>query len=905
MSPAYVLLPFLVVLTHIHAEAKTSTESLSGPSLAAPPRDQQPSQVEYPQTLAEKAADRTRVWLGCAYYRNFANQGASSNLQCDPATWYGRAVMDGITICQKSIASPICKEMIQKDANLASGLRKCDAASVCEHNSLSAANLNFKKCRDGYILGTGELLTGLGEGLMHLGTGAVDAVKAGLQNVENRQKFLKSCVTRECKLQVAREIHPALGLDRLPELERVLAASDQYSAFWIEAERKRIEAYYFARELNLPGKSMWQRAQEAEALAREREASGYKQPESKIFENAMQAVSTKIEGIECFDAATQAQLICWGAAYIVDPTIVAGAATKGSTLARMVSTHMAESSASFRSLHGVRQFQARTVALEQTVGKYLAEVPLKGLPPSMRVVRYQNDLGEEILALERAITLPGGEVKKTVRELPVDPMTGTFDANFPVAREFLEGMVRDLNGKVTLAVIDIDNLGYVSKNFTHGFRGTPAEMRANSMRIGDTYIKAVAKAVKEVVGENGQIWRTGGDEFALVLHETDPAKAKALLDLISKRVRAADVREIFTKESRVRAKAYREANEQGAANPAEFRLGYAPYSQPNVSIGSVIVNNESLPQAFALAERQATAHKISTKEQFAADTTKYGGSAPSPEALPHLTFVASASVPANGTETLAITQAQSAASLRSAQSTVVETRSREVFRVGEYSIVEYRNELGESVLRGEHFFSRSDGTRTFTAPELFTNTKTGLLDGRHGRTRDILETFTRSTSTPSRGAIWINAENLGLANNFAAGGMATGDRLLERTAAVLKEVSDQSRIPVKMTGSEFLVLTENVPAGQLRGFAERLQSRLASDAEIKGIYDAQERHLRHRLEEARTIQGTVGAATQAQAALDKFLAARERLFSIHETAVRGSESLAAVLERTRGQRYPD
>lgn len=135
--------------------------------------------------------------------------------------------------------------------------------------------------------------------------------------------------------------------------------------------------------------------------------------------------------------------------------------------------------------------------------------------------------------------------------------------------------------------------------------------------------------------------------------------------------------------------------------------------------------------------------------------------------------------------------------------------------------------------------------------------------------------------------------------------MTTGDRLLERTAAVLKEVSDQSRIPVKMTGSEFLVLTENVPAGQLRGFAERLQSRLASDAEIKGIYDAQERHLRHRLEEARTIQGTVGAATQAQAALDKFLAARERLFSIHETAVRGSESLAAVLERTRGQRYPD
>lgn len=894
----------LMILPSSKVHGKADDESQTARKLSAPFREPQRPRVDpRPLTMAEKTADRSRVWLGCAYHRNF-----SSGDQCDSSTWHGRAVLDGVELCQKAVSNPVCKEMISKDSNLADGLRKCDVASVCQHNSFNSENLDFKKCREGYILGTGELLVGLGEGLLYLGTGAVELVKAGRRESDERYRFLKSCVTRECKLQVARDIHPALGMTRFPELESLIAQSDKYTATWIDLERKRLEANYFARQRNPVPKSMWQRAQEAEAYAHEREVSGYEQPESKIFETALLAIEKKIEGLECFDLATQAQLVCWGAAYIVDPTIVAGAAAKGSALARMAATHMAENAASLRSLQAVRSFQPRVVALEQTIGKVVAEVPMRGLPPSMRVVRYQNDLGEEILALERAITMPGGEVRKTIRELPIDPMTGTFDANFPVAREFLETMVRDLNGKVTLAVIDIDNLGYVSKNFTHGFRGTAAEMRANSMRIGDRYIQAVAKALKDVVGDKGQIWRTGGDEFALVLHETDPQKAKALLDQIARRVRESDVRAIFTEESRVRAQAYREATVNGTASAtsaADFRLGYAPYSQPNVSIGSVIVNNENLANAFSMAERQASAHKIATKEQFAADTTKYGGSAPASDATPRLSFIAPTSLPANGTEVVALTNNHPASVLRNAQTTINETRSREVFRVGEYSIVEYRNDIGDSVLRGEHFFNRTDGTRTFTAPELFTNTKTGLLDGRHVRTRDILETFARSERTPNRGAIWINAENLGLANNFAAGGMATGDRLLGRTAAILKEVSDQSRIPVKMTGSEFLVLAENVNSSQLRTFTQRLQTRLNTDAEIRGIYDAQERFLRQRLEQARSGQGPDRAIQNAEAALEKFLTARDRLFSIHETKIHGSESLAAVLGRTRGQRYPD
>lgn len=882
------------VLASLDSEAKRSLESAT--QLTPTPPEKESS-----LTLAQRLSDQTRIWLGCTYNQNFSAGG-----RCDSSTWHGRAVLDGIEQCQKAISRPICAEMIKKDSNLSAGLRTCDIESVCRYNSPRFDNLSFQKCRDGYILGTGELLTGLGEAFSSLSSGAADFVSSAMQNVRARNEFLKTCLSVECKLQVARDINPALGMSKIPELENLLARSNSYSAVWIEAERKRLEAMYFAQMRNLPQKSLWQRAQEAEELAQRREASGYRTPESKIFEMAFEALQTKVHGLECFDQATQHQLICWGAAYLVDPTIVAGAAAKGATLAKIASSHMAESSASFQALYAARNFQRHTVSLEKTVGRVIGELPLKGLPPTMKVMRYKNELGEEILALERAVLLPDGQIQKSVRELPVDPMTGTFDANFPVARQFLEDMVRDLNGKVTLAVIDIDNLGFVSKQFTHGFQGTPAQMRANSMKIGDQYITAVARALKEVVGDKGQVWRTGGDEFALVLHETNPEKAKALLDRLAQRVRESDVREIFTKESRARAQAFRDARESNSSDAAQFRLGYAPHSQPNVSIGAIVVNQENLADAFAVAERQASAHKIATKEKFAADTSKYGGSAPPPDAVPRLGFIAPVQHPASGRQTSSLPRNSAASpALSSEVAIVTESRNREIFRVGEYSIVEYRNTAGDSLLRSEHYFNRADGTRTFSAPELFTNTKTGLIDGRHQRTRELMEAFTRSARTSNRGAIWINAENLGLANNFAAGGMATGDRLLGRAAAILREESDASRLPIKLSGSEFLLLSENASASQLRSFAQRVQTRLSQDAEIKSIYDHQERHLRQLLEKARSHPQSTQDVQKAQAALAKFLEARSKLFSVHETPIIGAEELTDVLNRTRGQRYRD
>ena len=54
---------------------------------------------------------------------------------------------------------------------------------------------------------------------------------------------------------------------------------------------------------------------------------------------------------------------------------------------------------------------------------------------------------------------------------------------------------------------DVNNLKYVNDTFGHA--------------AGDTLIHNVAQIIREAIGENGEIFRTGGDEFAVFLYDVD------------------------------------------------------------------------------------------------------------------------------------------------------------------------------------------------------------------------------------------------------------------------------------------------------------------------------------------------------------------------------------------------
>ncbi len=113
-----------------------------------------------------------------------------------------------------------------------------------------------------------------------------------------------------------------------------------------------------------------------------------------------------------------------------------------------------------------------------------------------------------LIGLAALIALPGGRRDRTVRELTeqarTDNLTGLLNQ-----RAFQESMSaaiaeRDAKGTpfVVLAV-DLDGLKQI--NDAHGHIA------------GDTRIKQVADCIKRVVGPNGVVHRTGGDEFMVIL----------------------------------------------------------------------------------------------------------------------------------------------------------------------------------------------------------------------------------------------------------------------------------------------------------------------------------------------------------------------------------------------------
>ncbi len=841
-----------------------------------------------PNGLAQSPLESIGTSSACA-----AQLLSGRDFKCDSSTWYGRALENDRRRCQELVSSNTCKELVKKDPILADGLKQCDIKAICS-DSTDVVGF-FKGCASGFVLGTGE---------------GLDSVKTWFENASKRiQEGHTAYGTYANTIEYKREL-----VRPLPQYKDATDRDlEKRSAATLLVERQNFDAV-LARVERGSTRSLFlsERAERAESEEKRRtQASEHSIQETAIFGAAYEALRKKGIELSCLDSRTQAEMICWGAAYIVDPLAVSTLALKSGRIAKTVLTKLEEIHTRARRHPGelkggdTRHFEARPVNVKEAYGVKIADDVIKGLPPSMNVARYRNPLKEEFLVFERSVKMPDGSVKVLARELPFDGLTGAIDANLPAGRQFLETLVAESNGKVTLAMIDVDNLGFVSKNFTQGRTGTPAELKQIARAAGDEYLKATAKVVADISKGKAQFFRTGGDEFALVINETDPVKVQRLLQEINERVRKdANVRRVFTVESRARATAIK--NEVGAGNTLsesqaqEYRLGYAPYSQPNVSVGSVVVNGEDVPHAFEIAERQAAKQKIDNKTEFKSDTTKYGGSKPAADAKPNLTYLADAQPAAIGR---AGNQNRVGASIKEAQGFVTQERVRERFRVGEMSIVEYKDELGRPLLQMERYYTDAVDERHFVTHEVFVNERTGLIDARHPRGREILNTFVASTKTPNRGGVWVNLENLGILN-YGAGGTANGDRALAATSDAIKRVIRDDNLPIKWHGSEFFIGVENVAPSELTRVTERVQKALEKDPTIKKIYDQYTRTLEVELNNAR-LKKDQKRIDEIEANLKKIQTARATPFTVYGTAIRPGDTLDSVLSRTRGQRYDD
>jgi diguanylate cyclase (GGDEF)-like protein len=161
-----------------------------------------------------------------------------------------------------------------------------------------------------------------------------------------------------------------------------------------------------------------------------------------------------------------------------------------------------------RSLDSEREEKQRILVNEEMTRK-AKEVTLK----------IQQDtnlkLESEIDARTKKLQQATDQLKQLVR---IDPLTEVYNRhhfNERIQEEFLRA-TREQAG-LSLLMIDIDHFKSVNDQYGH--------------LVGDKCLQAVARLIQKVVSQNGgALFRFGGEEFAVILHEVVSQKAKCIAD---------------------------------------------------------------------------------------------------------------------------------------------------------------------------------------------------------------------------------------------------------------------------------------------------------------------------------------------------------------------------------------
>lgn len=94
-----------------------------------------------------------------------------------------------------------------------------------------------------------------------------------------------------------------------------------------------------------------------------------------------------------------------------------------------------------------------------------------------------------------------------------DPLTGVFNRRFlerEMQRQFL--LAEKGSQNLTFMLLDIDHFGQINKQFGH--------------EMGDRILKVATQAIRNSIRYNDLLFRYGGDEFVIILPDTDFEEAK-------------------------------------------------------------------------------------------------------------------------------------------------------------------------------------------------------------------------------------------------------------------------------------------------------------------------------------------------------------------------------------------
>lgn len=242
------------------------------------------------------------------------------NEQCQAGNTKATAISTALNValvnCQATVQSPACQEYYKSDPYLAVRARACDVKGYCKEELTSAFD-TLSLCAQGYLEGTGEVFEHLTMAISKWATN----VK---RRVQERDKFLGLCNgSPNCKR------HLVQGIPKFDAMADSVLNMYTAAALWVERDNySYIQSTNRRNEHHSPQESAAQRGM--------LEDSRVESNRQSLLFAAIQWLRQKSVRLSCLDVQTRAEMICWGAAYVIDPLLVAGAAAKGIQAARYI-----------------------------------------------------------------------------------------------------------------------------------------------------------------------------------------------------------------------------------------------------------------------------------------------------------------------------------------------------------------------------------------------------------------------------------------------------------------------------------------------------------------------------------------------------------------------------------------